>query len=187
VRDVFGPQSQAGAAFAALVVTWVAIVLLVLVVAHLHARLRRLEQADRASQEDGPHGGGLREPPYAGLLGRSLADLVGVSPAPRVLLVLTASCTSCRRLLADLTDPSWSVPTALAWADGTPGGDLPVPVLPDGPRVAGALGVRVTPFGVVSDDGGDVIWAGPVTSLKTLADRVRPARDRITATGQRQP
>lgn len=184
---MLGPQSQAGAALAALVVTWVAIVLLVLVVAHLHARLRQLEQADRTSQHGGPNGGGLREPPYAGLLGRSLADLVGVSPAPRVLLVLTASCTSCRRLLADLADPSWSVPTVLAWADGTPGGDLPVPVLPDGPRLAAALGVRVTPFGVVSDDGGHIIWAGPVTSLKTLAGRVRPVRDRITATAERQP
>jgi len=184
---VLGPESQAGAAFAALVVTWVAVVLLVLVVAHLHARLRRLEQADRAPSAGGPDAASLRAPPYAGLVGRSLADFVGESPVPRVLLVLSAGCTSCRRLLADLADPSWSIPTVLAWADGTPGGALPVPALPDGPSVAAALGVRVTPFGLVSDDDGRVIWAGPVTSLDTLADRVRPARDRISATGERQP
>ena len=184
---MLGPESQAGAAFAALVVTWVAVVLLVLVVAHLHARLRRLEQADRAPHTGGPDAAGLREPPYSGLVGRSLADLVGESPVPRVLLVLSTSCTSCRRLLADLADPSWSVPTVLAWADGTPGGDLPVPALLDGPRVAAALGVRVTPFGLVSDDDGRVVWAGPVTDLNTLADRVRPARARIPATAERQP
>lgn len=184
---MLGPESQAGAAFAALVVTWVAIVLLVLVVAHLHARLRRLEQADRAAPAGGPDTAGLRAPPYAGLVGRSLADLVGESRVPRVLLVLSASCTNCRRLLADLADPSWSIPTALAWTDGTPGGDLPVPALPDGPRVAAALGVRVTPFGLVSDDDGYIVWAGPVAGLNTLADRVRPARTRIPATGVRQP
>lgn len=182
---MFGPQSQAGATFAALVVTWVAVALLVLMVAHLHARLRRLEQADRV------HAGGLdtglRAAPYAGLVGRSLTDLIGESPAPRVLLVLSTGCPSCRQLLADLADPSWSVPTVLAWADGTPGGDLPVPALADGPRVAAALGVRVTPFGLVCDDDGHVVWAGPVTGLKALADRVRPVRTRIPATGVRQP
>lgn len=183
---VLGPESQAGAAFAALVVTWVAVVLLVLVVAHLHARLRRLEQADRAPHAGGPDAAGLRAPPYAGLIGRSLTDLVGASPVPRVLLVLSADCSSCRRLLADLAEPSWSIPTVLAWSDGTPGGDLPLPALPDGPRVAAALGIRVTPFGVVSDDDGHVVWAGPVTGLNTLADRVRPIRTHITATGERQ-
>lgn len=184
---MLGPQSQAGAAFAALVVTWVAVVLLVLVVAHLHARLHRLEQADRAPNSGGSETTGLQVPPYAGVVGRSLADLLGESPVPRVLLVLTASCTSCRQLLTDLADPSWSIPTVLAWADGTPGGDLPVPALPDGPRVAAALGVRVTPFGLVCDDDGRVVWAGPVTGLNTLADRVRSTRTLIPATGERQP
>ncbi|MGH3992568.1 MAG: hypothetical protein ACRDSN_08895, partial [Pseudonocardiaceae bacterium] len=132
-------------------------------------------QADRAPHAGGPATTGLRAPPYAGLVGRSLTDLVGESRVPRVLLVLSTGCPGCRRLLTDLADPSWSIPTVLAWADGTPGGDLPVPALPDGPRVAAALGVRVTPFGLVSDDGGHIVWAGPVTSLNTLADRVRPA------------
>lgn len=184
---VLGLESRAGAAFAALVVTWVAVVLLVLVVAQLHARLRRLERAAPAPHTSGPDGAGLRAPPYAEVIGRSMADIVGQSPVPQVLLVLSVSCASCRRLLSDLADPSWSMPTALAWLDGTPGGDLPVPALPDGPRVAAGLGVRVTPFGLVSDDDGHVVWAGPVTDLNTLADRARLSRTRIPATGERQP
>jgi hypothetical protein len=184
---VFETESQPGAAFAALVVTWVAVVLLMLVVAHLHARLRRLEQVAQVPHGTGLDTVGLRAQPYAGLVGRSLADFIGQSPVPRVLLVLSADCASCRRLLADLADPSWSIPTVLAWADGTPSGDLPVPALPDGPRVTAALGVRVTPFGLVSDDDGHIVWTGPVTSLNTLADRTLSVRTHIPATGVRQP
>lgn len=167
-----GLDTRPGVVLAALVVTWVALVLLVLVVASLHARLRRLEQ--RPAQPAAA--GGLDDPPFAALLGRPMSELAG-GATPRILLVLSSSCRSCRSLLTDLADPGWTVPTALAWADGRPGGTTgpQVQVLPDGPRISTALGVRVTPFGLVAGDDGRITWAGPVTGLPALAERARSA------------
>lgn len=168
-------DARSGVVLAALVVTWVAVALLVLMVAALHARLRRLEQNGPAPAADRP----LDDPPYAALRGRAMTDLIPPGStgavAPQVLLVLSSGCRSCRRLLADLEDPGWTVPTALAFADGTPGGPTGphVTVLTDGPRTAAALGVRVTPFGLVAGDDGRITWAGPVTGLPALAERAR--------------
>jgi hypothetical protein len=183
---VLGAESRAGAALAALVLTWVAVALLVLLVANLHSRLRRLESA----RSDGapPAAGGAAATPYGGLVGRSLAELLGdrVDPRTRVLLVLSAGCASCRRLLAELAEPSYTIPTAVAWTVPPPETVVDAPVVPDGAQVAAALGVRVTPFGLVAGDDGRIIWAGPVTGLSTLAARARPARTR-TSTGERKP
>lgn len=162
-------DARPGVVLAALVVTWVAVVLLVLMVAALHVRVARLERAGAARPAARPD-----DAPFAGLLGRTMTELTG-GPAPRVLLVLTSSCRSCRSLLADLAEPEWTIPTALAWADGSPGTAVGphVTVLPDGPRIGSALGVRVTPFGLVAGDDGRIAWAGPVTGLPALADRAR--------------
>jgi hypothetical protein len=164
-----GLDARPGLVLTALVVTWVAVALLVLMVAHLHTRLGRLERAGAARPAARPD-----DAPFAALLGRPMTDLTG-GPAPRVLLVLSSSCRSCRRLLADLGEPDWTVPTALAWADGSPGTPVGrhVEVLPDGPRISSALGVRVTPFGLVAGDDGRIVWAGPVTGLPALAARAR--------------
>lgn len=158
-------SSRASFGFAALLVTWVAVALLVLVVANLHIRLRRLEQGAPEGQKAAP---------YGHLLGRDVEEVVGAAAAgtrPRVVLFVSSSCGSCARLLAELTSPSWEVPTALVWTDAprpperVPAGAV---VVADGPRVSAEAGVRVTPFGLLVDEAGRVVQAGPVTSLQVL-------------------
>jgi hypothetical protein len=147
-------------ALAALLVSWVAIALLVLVVGSLHARLRRLERLDAAA----------RPAPYASLLGRDLGALVGMAEPPRALLFVSSSCSSCARLLDEIASPSSSLSTAIAWTDGEPPADAPAgaTVLHDGARLSAELGVRVTPFALVADASGRVVRAGPVASLRSL-------------------
>lgn len=169
-----GLDARSGVLLAVVVLTWLVLTALLLVIANLNARLRRLERQRDAPGEPprSPH-----EPPYAALLGRDLGVLTG-EPA-RVLIVLSQSCRSCRRLLTELAEPGRidpAVPVALAWTDGRPGGSPPpgVTVLADGPGISAELGLRVTPFALVSGDDGTVAWAGPVTDLTTLTARIRP-------------
>ena len=169
-------DTRAGALLAVAVVTWVVIVALVLVIANLNVRLRRLELLGTGSGESRRD---RREPAYAALLGRDLEALTG-EPGVRCLVVLSLTCRSCRRLLAELAERGQpTAPVALAWADGRPGEPTPpgFPVLADGPRISADLGVRVTPFALVAGDGGRVAWAGPVTDLGALFTRIdhRPA------------
>jgi hypothetical protein len=155
------------------VVTWAVIVALVLVIANLNLRLRRLERL-RGEPDGQAHGSAA--PAYGALVGRELVALTG-DPATRALIVLSQSCRSCRRLLAELAVPGRvdpTVPVALAWADGMPGEPPPagLPLIADGPRIAAELGVRVTPFALVAGEDGVVAWAGPVTDLPSLLARV---------------
>jgi hypothetical protein len=152
-------DSRASFELAALVVSWVVIGLLVIVVGGLNARLRRLEQAGAAPAAA----------PYGHLLGRRLEEIIGPGAIPdrvRVLVFLSSGCDACRKLLGEIDSQA---PVAIGWTDGSPPERLPdVPLLPEGPRIAGELGIRVTPFALVVDDRGAVVRAGPVSSLRSL-------------------
>ncbi|HEX8597701.1 MAG TPA: hypothetical protein VF952_04210 [Chloroflexia bacterium] len=159
-------DSRSSFAFAALFVTWVAVLLLMLVIGNLHSRLQRLERAASVSKENTP---------YANLLGRRLQDLLGESPVvPRVLVFLSSNCTSCARVLNELQHlhlPS-NAPLAVAWVDQlpSPAPDIPsnATVLHAGPQISTELGIRVTPFALVAGADGRVLKATPINSLDSL-------------------
>jgi hypothetical protein len=172
-------DTRPGVLLVVAVVTWAAIIFLVLVIANLNIRLRRLERQRIEPEEPRRE---RHEPPYAALLGRDLAALTG-EPGVRALIVLSLTCRSCRRLLTELaTAGPPAVPIALAWADGRPGEPPPTgfPVLADGSRISADLGLRVTPFALVAGDDGRVGWAGPVVDLTTLMTRI-PGRPAVSA------
>lgn len=153
---------------AALFVTWVAVVLLLLVVGNLRVRLQRLEQSSFAPKETLPFGQ---------LLGKRLNEVLGELPTtPRVLIFLSANCASCKRVLGELKSQSWTASLALAWINQQP---QPVPDLPpgtivldEGPQLSAALGVRVTPFAIVTNEDGQIIKASPINSVRSLGNLV---------------
>jgi hypothetical protein len=163
-------DTRPGVLLAVTVVTWAVIVALVLIIANLNVRLRRLERQRTESSETRRD---RHELAYAALLGRDLATVTG-EPGARALIVLSLTCRSCRRLLAELAEHGRPAPIALAWADGRPGEPPPpgFPVVADGPRISAELGVRVTPFGLVAGGDGRIAWAGPVTDLTALIARI---------------
>jgi hypothetical protein len=162
---------------AALFVSWIAVALLMLVVGNLHIRLQRLEQFNASPRE---------AVPYGQLLGRRLHDLfAGSVPAPGVLLFLSANCASCKRVLDELAAPGRSTPVTIAWIDQTPAPTTAAPpntiILAEGPQMSAALGIRVTPFVVVSGEDGRVVKATPVTSLSSLGELVGGSTNRFHA------
>jgi hypothetical protein len=158
-------NSEASFALAALFVTWVAVVLLVVVVGNLHARLRRLEHAGRDA----------RPAPYSHLLGRNLQDILGQVPGttpPRALFFLSSNCPSCSRLLEELASQSWTIPSAIIWTEGSPPTPPPpdIPILGHDSTLSAELGIRVKPFALIAGVDGRVVKAGPVSSLSSLGD-----------------
>ncbi|MGH2941846.1 MAG: hypothetical protein ACRDLN_03585 [Solirubrobacteraceae bacterium] len=171
-------ESQASFELAALFVTWVAVAALVVVVGGLHARLRRLEHVGRDA----------RPAPYGHLLGRDLREVLGLEPgatAPRVLFFLSSNCSSCARLLEELASPSWTVPSAIVWTDGTPPAQPPPgsSILASSPQLGAELGIRVKPFALVAGVDGRVVKAGPVANLHSLGELAVNG----AAVGRRQP
>lgn len=154
--------------FAVLVLTWVAMGLLLLIVFHLHTRLQRLEQADGAANPQAS--------PYSRLVGRSLRSVAHASdfpPGARLLLLLSSTCRSCARLLNELPAVlDQDAACLVAWVDGAapPVTALPrgVFVLPDGPHIAAALEIGVTPFALLLDADGNVIRGLPVENASTV-------------------
>jgi hypothetical protein len=181
-------NSRASFELAAFVVTWIAIALLVLVVVNLHTRVLRLERERGTSPP---------VQPYSHLLGKKIEDVVDFTAGdgqPRLLLFISSSCGSCRRVLDELTSPSWTVPTALVWTDEplatTPRPDGAI-VVEDGPRISADLGIRVTPFGVVADETGRVVQATPINSLRSLSfngnGHAGAAKSQLFPRGERKP
>lgn len=164
--------SQASFVLAALAVSWIAVVLLALVAANLHFRLARLESERPAAEQ---------RTPFGHLVGRSLAEALGprVAPGTRLALVLSSDCAACDRLLAALRRSAGTAPLALLWRDGTPSPPPPLPagatIVDDGPGVAAALGVRVTPFALAADAGGRIVQAVPVGRVEALAELLSEA------------
>lgn len=151
---------------AALFVSWVAVVLLVLVVGNLHVRLQRLEYSSAVPKA---------ATPFGHLLGSRLHDLLGEQvPIPGMFVFLSANCTSCMRVLDELKSLSSTAPVAIAWTDQMP---TPLPefppnivVLDEGAKVSKTLGIRITPFAVVTGEDGRVVKAAPINSLSSLSD-----------------
>lgn len=132
--------------------------------------------------------------PYGSLIGRSLADSVGdVTPAPSVVVFLSAGCRASDRLLRELSSPGRVDGIALAWTDldrpgvearWTPPG---VAVLDDGPSIAARLGIRVTPFAVFVGPYGRIEAAAPIGGagqvIKRSGDSTGPRVERLAAAG----
>ena len=149
---------------AALFVTWVAVALLVLVVGNLYVRLQRLELVNPVHKD---------EMPYGQLLGRGLQDLLGEAlPSPCVFILLSANCSSCVRVLNELPSLSLKASLAIAWVDHSPSPPHGLPpgtiVLDAGPKISSALGIRVTPFLLVTGEEGKIVRAAPINSLSSL-------------------
>ena len=151
---------------AALFVTWVAVAFLVLVIGNLYVRLQRLELVNPVHKEDVP---------YGQLLGRGLQDLLGEAlPSPCVFIFLSANCNSCVRVLNELPSLLVKTPLAITWVDhaplpthGLPPGTI---VLEEGPKISSALGIRVTPFLLVTGEEGKIVRASPINSLSSLGN-----------------
>jgi hypothetical protein len=175
--------SRSSFIIAALIVSWVAVVLLVLVVANLHVRLQRLERLSAVPKE---------ATPYAHLLGSRLHDLLDAPvPSPGMFVFLSANCTSCTRVLDELGSLSRTVPVAIAWTDQMPTSLPALPpntvILDEGAKVSTTLGIRVTPFVVVTGEDGRVVKAAPINSLSSLSDLAVGSADGLQArlsTGQ---
>ena len=168
-------DSQASFTLAVVFVTWVAVVLLGLVAANLHTRLRLLENA-------GPVRDGSA--PYSHLHGRSVWPLLGDAATerhPRLILFLSTSCRSCRRIVRELESDSWPIATGVVWTDQIP---APAPAFPphvrileEGWRLSDELGIRVTPFMLIVGADGRTIEASPVVRLDRLERLVQHMRD----------
>jgi hypothetical protein len=153
---------------AALVTTWAAFVLLALIAGNLHARLTRLEEAQRMARSTNA---------YGHLIGRPVP--VAGTDRPEIVLVLSSDCTSCERILDELWEPSMRsrLRAAIVWKDGGSKRELPEGVneLAGGVRLVADLGIGVTPFALVLDAEGIVVKAGPVASLSALGLEERAA------------
>jgi hypothetical protein len=159
-------ETRSSFTIAALFVSWVAVALLVLVVANLHVRLQRLERLGAVPKETTP---------YSHLLGSRLHDLLGEPvSSPGMFVFLSANCTSCTRVLDELESLSRTVPVAIAWTDRMPKSLPALPpntvILSEGAKASTALGIRVTPFVVVTGEDGRVVKASPINSLSILSD-----------------
>ena len=180
----FRPGFELGAFF----VTWIAVALLALVAAGLHARLRRLEHGSAPAKQPAA---------FAHLFGKPLEELMNGSaprPTPRIVLFLSSSCDACARMLKELSESHWAWRTAVAWVDDKPPStarELPadVALIPDGPSLGARLGIRVTPFALVASDDGTVVRASPVNNLGGLHDALGAATgaSRLEAVAGRLP
>jgi hypothetical protein len=167
-------DSRASFELAALFVTWVAVAFLGLIAVSLHTRLQHLERADLERKEAAP---------FKHLLGKTVEEVLNgfaLLPQPRLILFLSSSCQACERLLAELRAPDWSTPSAIVWTDPAAGQFRELPpharLVPDGPRISAALGIRVTPFALVAGEGGTIERASAVNSLDTLNSAMQHSR-----------
>jgi hypothetical protein len=168
-------DSKASFELAALCISWIAVVLLALAIANLHARLRQLELAV-------PVPG--RGRPYGHLLGKPIHDLLHhlvPKPPPQVLIFLSTNCRACNRVLSELASPSWTVPSAIVWTDHTPHPPPPLPsntvIIEQGAKLSADLGIRVTPFVLVASADGRIVKASPMNTLSAVGDLVSRSVD----------
>jgi hypothetical protein len=168
-------DSRVSFELAAFFVTWIAIAFLGLIAVSLHIRLQRLERIDLGRDQ---------ATPFGHLLGKTADQVLNgftPRPQPRLILFLSSSCSACEQLLAELKSPGWNLPAAIVWtslaSDRIP--ELPphASLVPDGPRISAALGIRVTPFALVAGEGGAIVRASPINSLDSLRDAIKPSRE----------
>jgi hypothetical protein len=148
----------------ALIVTWVALVLMAFVVAGLVRQVHALSS-----------GGAARQVP-AGLRAGDAAtglDVLGVE-APAVLLFLRSTCSTCVDVLDEAA--SGATPVVALYEGRAPDAPPGVVAVGDQARLFAAYGALATPFAVLVGPGGRITAATPVGSreaVRTLLDAVR--------------
>ncbi|CAM3158588.1 hypothetical protein [Stackebrandtia soli] len=146
----------------ALIVSWVAILLLALVVSGL---IRQVHQLSK---------GVIQQPLRAGIQpGATAPDVTELLDGGGVLLFLSPGCRSCAEALDETA-------TWLATTDGTPRAravysgpapaDTPVPAIGDRADLFERYDAIATPFAVVIDDAGVVVRSEPVGSRSAARD-----------------
>jgi hypothetical protein len=144
----------------ALLVTWVALVLLALVVAGLVRQVHHLAQGPRR-REIGPAAGS----PAPGL------ERLGVSPGRAALLLfLSDDCPACQDVFEEALEMRGGPETRAVFAADALGGDPPehLRVLPGEKELFTAYQVPATPYGVIVGADGRVRTAEPVGSVRAL-------------------
>jgi hypothetical protein len=144
----------------------VSIALIGVVVANLHTRLLRLEQASPATR---------RADPYARLSGRPIDDLLPAETSattPRAVVVMSTGCGACERILDELRQRPPPVRIVLLWYDRVPPSLAPLPANVSSrqgdTQLRARLGTGVTPFALVIGDDGVVMKAFPMSGLDPL-------------------
>lgn len=155
----------------ALLVTWVALVLLALVVAGLVRQVHHLTQGPRARELGLP----------AGLPAPAL-DAVGAEPGrPTLLLFLSEDCPVCHDVFEEALTQAGGPATTAIFAERAIGGEPPVNlrVLPDREDLFTAYKVPATPYGVIVGADGRVRTAEPVGSVRGLHHLIVDAGGRV--------
>ena len=156
----------------ALIVTWVAILLLALVVSGLVRQVHGLTSGAAGSAVLGPRPG-TRAPEYRRLAAGATGTLV--------LLFLAEDCRSCAEVLDETarlatgTAEAGVLPRALYRTVPDPPPAAPFPVLTEAARLFDAYDVPVTPFAVVVDADGRVRRSVPVGSAAALRELLEAA------------
>lgn len=150
----------------ALIVTWVALLLLAFVVAGLVRQVHALSS------------GTAVRPAPTGLRAGDRADLarLGTDP-PAVLLFLRATCHTCVEALAETVDVAGDRLAVLALYEG-PAPETPpgVMVLGDQGHLFATYGALATPFAVLVGEDGRITAAAPVGSRAAVRELLAPAR-----------
>lgn len=159
----------------ALIVSWVAILLLALVVSGL---VRQVHALTSGAAAGGPAQLGLRN----GSRAPEHATLAGGEDGTMVLLFLSEDCRSCAEVfdqtvrLAALATEARVLPRALYRGDVAR--QAPFPVHADANQLFDAYAVPLTPFAVIVEQDGRVRRSAPVGSAAVLRDLVEQAAGR---------
>lgn len=142
----------------ALIVTWVALVLLSFVVAGLVRQVHALSS-----------GGAARQAP-AGLRAGDAAvglDLLGVA-GPAVLLFLRSTCSTCVEVLEAAAGGAGRMPVAAVYEGRVPEVPPGVVAVGEQSRLFSAYGALATPFAVLVGPDGRITAATPVGSSEAV-------------------
>ena len=149
----------------ALLVTWVALLLMAFVVAGLVRQVHALSSGTAAR-------------PVAGFRTGDRADLtrLGVT-GPAVLLFLRSTCHTCVEALAETVEVAGDGLTVVALYEGPAPEERPgVTAFGDQGHVFATYGALATPFAVLVGADGRIIAAAPVGSRTAVRELLTPAR-----------
>ncbi|MFI5488496.1 hypothetical protein [Micromonospora echinaurantiaca] len=148
----------------ALILSWIAILLLALVVSGLVRQVHALTSGTAGR----PGSVGLRP----GAPAPGFRDLAPPSPATLVLLFLDSGCATCEQLLDEVAEraPRGDVALRVLYRNAAPAGaaDVPVTVLGEQAELFDRYDAIATPFAVVVDATGRVRRSEPVGSRSAL-------------------
>jgi hypothetical protein len=144
----------------ALLLTWVALILLALVVAGLVRQVHRLQQGPPA----------LGVGPAAGSPAPGLDRLAAEPERANLLLFLEEDCPACQDVFGEALTLTGGPPTRAVFAGGAPAVDPPpgLRILTGRRDLFEAYEIPATPFGVIVGADGRVRVAEPVGSVRAL-------------------